>query len=192
MTWTQRSWQRCGSQMILVTSIWHPKCHGRHGPGSRWWIARRMCASRPDRPRALGLIAIGCSLVEVKLESGRSFTAAEKGLAARQVLDQRPALLFLGGPPEDVRFVLDRHNATLAGASYSNQPCESSVLRERHSATLAGAVRTKRRASIPAVPALAALILPACCAMRQAAETAASGKQTGHVGSRQWAANSIE
>lgn len=36
---------------------------------------------------------------------------------ARQVLDQRPALLFLGGPPEDVQFVLDRHNATLAGAA---------------------------------------------------------------------------
>ena len=45
-------------------------------------------------------------------DSGR----AANGCCARQVLAQRPAMLFLGGPPEDVRFALDRHNATLAGA----------------------------------------------------------------------------
>jgi hypothetical protein len=33
------------------------------------------------------------------------------------VLAQRPALLFLGGSPEDVQFALDRHNGMLAGAA---------------------------------------------------------------------------
>lgn len=31
-----------------------------------------------------------------------------------QVLRQQPALLFLGGPPEDVKFALERHDAVLS------------------------------------------------------------------------------
>lgn len=51
----------------------------------------------------------------------------EHGCCARQVLAQRPALLFLGGPPEDVQFALDRHNATLPGALRTNF-CRASAL----------------------------------------------------------------
>jgi hypothetical protein len=90
------------------------------------------------------------------LLKGISSSKQRSGCYARQVLAQRPALLFLGGPPGDVQFALDRHNATLAGAIYVNNPCKSPVLLACHHATLAAAVRTRCTASIPAVFGVAA------------------------------------